>query len=108
LFGRRLDRADGGVGAGLNASARAEHGSIFPRRRADDGYSPYVKRIDAQNIGLVSAVIADTPKAWCAALPDGGEAWLAKSVVENHGEDPGGRAILILPRWLAAKIGLSV
>ncbi|MFZ0602080.1 MAG: hypothetical protein WAN05_12100 [Roseiarcus sp.] len=72
----------------------------------DDG-SPYVKQIDADHIGLVAGVIAETPKAWCAQLPNGLEAWLAKSVVENYGEDASGRAILVVPKWLAKRIGIA-
>jgi hypothetical protein len=70
----------------------------------DDG--PYVMRIGPDHIGLVSEILAETDKAWCAQLPSGDEMWLAKSVVDNHGEDPQGRAIFILPRWLARKGGL--
>jgi hypothetical protein len=55
---------------------------------ADDGHGPYVKRIDADQIGLVAAILAETDKAWCIQLPNGNEAWLAKSVCENHGERP--------------------
>jgi hypothetical protein len=55
---------------------------------------------------MPSEILAETDKAWCAQLPSGDEMWLAKSVVDNHGEDPQGRAIFILPRWLARKDGL--
>jgi hypothetical protein len=51
----------------------------------DDG-GPYIKRIGADHIGLVSWIVAETPEAWCAQTPEGNEAWLAKSVVEHHGE----------------------
>jgi hypothetical protein len=71
----------------------------------DDG-GPYTKRIGPDHIGLVSEIIAETDKAWCAQLPSGDEMWLAKSVVENHGGDAQGRAIFVLPRWLAKKGGL--
>jgi hypothetical protein len=68
---------------------------------------PYVQRVDFEHVGLVSEIIAETPKAWCAITPNGDEAWFAKSVVENHGEDHCGRTILIVPRWRAKKIGLA-
>jgi hypothetical protein len=70
---------------------------------ADDDTGPYVKRIGVDIVGLVSEILAETDKAWLALLPSGDEMWLAKSVVDNHGEDPQGRAIFILPRWLARK-----
>jgi hypothetical protein len=71
----------------------------------DDG-GPYVRRIDADHVGLVSGILAETDKAWCARVPSGDEMWLAKSVVENHGGDPQGRAIFVIPKWLARKGGL--
>jgi hypothetical protein len=73
----------------------------------DDG-GPYVRRIDVDHLGLVAEVIAETEKAWLVETPTGSEAWLAKSQCQHHGEDPRGRAILIVPRWLAFKIGLRV
>ena len=72
----------------------------------DDG-GPYVKRISGDMVGLVSGILNETDKAWLVEKPDGSEAWLAKSVVTNHGEDPQGRAILVLPKWLCRKIGLA-
>jgi hypothetical protein len=36
-------------------------------------------------------------------LPNGDEMWLAKSVVENHGDDRQGRAIFVIPKWLAKR-----
>ena len=72
----------------------------------EDGDGPYTKRIDADHVGLVAAIEAETDKAWLVVTPSDDEMWLAKSVVDNHGEDPQGRAIFILPRWLARKGGL--
>jgi hypothetical protein len=72
----------------------------------DDG-GPYVKRIGPDHIGLVSEILAETDLAWLVEKPDGSEAWLAKSVVQNHGGDPQGRAILVLPKWLCRKIRLA-
>jgi hypothetical protein len=67
---------------------------------------PYTKRIGVDHVGLVSMILGETDKAWLARTPDGGEAWFAKSVVENHGEDPQGRAILVIPRWPARRTQL--
>jgi hypothetical protein len=67
---------------------------------------PYTKRIGVDHVGLVSMILGETDKAWPAGTPDGGEAWFAKSVVENHGEDPRGRAILVIPRWPARRTQL--
>jgi hypothetical protein len=44
---------------------------------------PYTKPIGPDHVGLVSEILAETPKAWCAQKPDGDEAWLAKSVTEK-------------------------
>ena len=38
----------------------------------DDG--PYVKLIDADHVGLVSMLLAETDKAWLVEKPDGSEA----------------------------------
>jgi hypothetical protein len=73
---------------------------------ADDG-GPYVRRIDVDHVGLVGAILGETDKAWLVEKPDGSEAWLAKSVVQNQRGDPQGRAILVLPKWLCRKIGLA-
>jgi hypothetical protein len=70
----------------------------------DDG--PYAQRL-GQHVGLVSEILGETDKAWLVLTPSRDEAWLAESVVENHGEDRRGRAILVLPKWLARKIGLA-
>jgi hypothetical protein len=64
------------------------------------------KRINSAAYGLRSEILAETDKAWLARTPNGAEAWLPKSQVELHGSDPSGRAILILPLWLARKRGL--
>jgi hypothetical protein len=71
----------------------------------DDG--PYVRRIDSESVGLVSEIIAETTKAWRVELPGGTAIWLAKSVVDHHGEDPQGRSIFTVPCWLARKGGIS-
>jgi hypothetical protein len=73
----------------------------------DDG-GPYVKRLGGATIGLVGEVLAETDMAWLVETPDAEPAWLPKSRVENHGEDPFGRAILILPLWLGRRLGLRV
>jgi hypothetical protein len=72
----------------------------------DDG-GPYTKRIGPDYIGLISTILGETDKAWLVEKPDGSEAWLAKSVVQNHGGDPQGRAILVIPVWLCRKIRLA-
>jgi hypothetical protein len=44
----------------------------------DDG--PYVKLIDADHVGLVSMLLAETDKAWLVEKPDGSEAgWRSRS-----------------------------
>jgi hypothetical protein len=63
------------------------------------------KRINFNCFGLRTEVLAETEKAWCVRLPAGGETWLPKSQVENHGGDPQGRAIFVIPNWLARKKG---
>jgi hypothetical protein len=65
-----------------------------------------VQRINADHVGLVAKVIHETEKAWLITTPAGKEAWLAKSPCQYHGDDGRGRAILIVPNWLAGKIGL--
>jgi hypothetical protein len=72
----------------------------------DDG-GPNAKRIDFEHVGLVTEIIHATDKAWLVETPSGGEAWLAKSQCEHHGEDHRGRAILVMPRWLARKVGVT-
>ena len=37
--------------------------------------------------------------------PAGGETWLPRSQIERHGEDPQGRAIFVIPVWLARRKG---
>jgi hypothetical protein len=61
------------------------------------------KRIDRNFYGLVSEIIRETDLAWLVRMPGGGECWLPKSQTEHRGEDPIGRAILIVPTWLARK-----
>jgi SH3-like domain-containing protein len=63
------------------------------------------KRINFNVYGLRTEVLAETEKAWRMRTPAGGETWLPKSQVEHHGEDAVGRAILVLPMWLARKKG---
>jgi hypothetical protein len=72
----------------------------------DDG-GPYAKRIDAQHVGLVGVVVAETDKAWRVETPNAAPAWLPKSQCANHGEDWCGRAVLVVPNWLAAKIKIG-
>ena len=64
------------------------------------------KRINAENYGLRSEILHETDKAFLVRTPGRKQAWLAKSQVEHHGEDAIGRAILIVPMWLARKAGL--
>jgi hypothetical protein len=63
--------------------------------------------INANFFGLRTQILGETPKAWLARTPARGEVWLAKSQVEHHGEDAAGRAILIIPTWLARKTKLA-
>ena len=74
--------------------------------QADDGDTPIVRRIDYGHYGLISFIVTESVKAWCVETPDG-QAGLAKSVTEHHGEDPHGRAVVTLPKWLAERIGLA-
>ena len=63
------------------------------------------KRINSGAFGLRAEVLGETGKAWLARTPAGGEAWLPRSQVEHHGEDAVGRAIFVIPAWLARKKG---
>jgi hypothetical protein len=63
------------------------------------------KRINLSAYGLRTEVLAETGKAWLARSPAGGETWLPRSQVEHHGAGAVGRAIFILPAWLAKKKG---
>jgi hypothetical protein len=66
-----------------------------------------VRRINADYVGLIARILHETEKAWLIATPAGKEAWLAKSPCQYHGDNGRGRAILIVPNWLAGKIGLT-
>lgn len=68
---------------------------------------PFVKSLGDGDVGLASAILSETPKAWLVEKPDGGQAWLAKSVVTNNGKDRRGRAYFSVPAWLAKKIQLA-
>ncbi len=72
----------------------------------DEG-GPYVRRIDADHVGLVSEIKYSTEKAWLVETPNGGETWLPKSQCQEHGEDALGRAILVVPKWLARRAGIA-
>jgi hypothetical protein len=64
------------------------------------------RKINHAAYGLRSEIRRETEKAWLVASPVGGpEIWLPKSQVEFHGEDPIGRAIFIVPMWLARTKG---
>jgi len=71
----------------------------------DDG-GFYARRIDAEHVGVLAEVIHETDKAWKIEDANGNGIWLATKPCEYHGEDPSGRAILVVPRWLADRIGL--
>jgi hypothetical protein len=99
--------------ADLIAQTAAPEASAQTRSRkrqdvepVDDG-GPYIKLLAGDMVGLVTEVVHETPRAWLVDLPSGAEAWLAKSQCSHHGEDQSGRAILILPHWLARKIGAT-
>ena len=64
------------------------------------------RRINAESYGLRSEIIAEIDKAWLVRTPAYKHAWLPKSQVDHRGEDAVGRAILIVPVWLARKAGL--
>jgi hypothetical protein len=75
----------------------------------DDGLSAIGRRIDADHYGLRSFIKRQTDKAWLVERPPGGRVpvsvpmWLAKSACQHHGEDATGRAIIVIPTWLARK-----
>jgi hypothetical protein len=92
----------------VSAPPTAAEPDTAPAWREVEEDGAYTRRIDAQRIGLVADVVSETPKAWRVELPNGELAWLAKSQCEHHGEDPKGRAILIVPRWLDFQIGLRL
>jgi hypothetical protein len=64
------------------------------------------RRINAESYGLRSEIIATTEKAVLIRTRANTKVWLPKSQIERHGEDAVGRAILIVPVWLARKAGL--
>ena len=68
----------------------------------DDG--PYTKRIDADHIGLVGVLVAETPKAWCVETTNGADAWLPKSQVV---EPTGGRRSAVPNQCLVAAFALA-
>jgi hypothetical protein len=64
------------------------------------------QRIDHRSYGLRSEIKHETDKAYLVRSPVGGpDVWLPKSQIDYRGEDAVGRAILILPTWLARKHG---
>jgi hypothetical protein len=71
----------------------------------DDG-GFVARRIDAGRVGVLAEVIRETDKAWLIEDAHGNDVWLAKKPCEHHGEDPRGRAILIVPKWLAKRVGV--
>jgi hypothetical protein len=78
------------------------------RRVSDNPFAGEGRRIDRDHYGLQAHISAETDKAWLVEGPDGESVWLPKSQCEHHGEDPDGRAILIVPMWLARKKGFPV
>ena len=70
---------------------------------ADGGIAAVGRRIDRDHYGLRAFVAAETEKAWLVDGPGGEQTWLPKSQCEHHGEDAAGRAILIVPMWLARR-----
>ena len=73
----------------------------------DDRAKPFTKSLGDGDVGLASAILSETPKAWLVAKPDGTKAWLAKSQVLHRGEDRRGRAYFSIPAWLAKRIKLA-
>jgi hypothetical protein len=65
------------------------------------------RRINSTIYGPQAAIRYETDKAWLVASPVGGpDVWLPKSQTEYHGDDLLGRAIFVLPNWLARRKGL--
>jgi hypothetical protein len=93
--------------ADLIAEALAPPAAETPAPDPSDSIDVAIgRRIDGDTYGLQAEVHYETDRAWLIASPTGGpEVWLPKSRVERHGEDPVGRAIFILPIWLARKKG---
>jgi hypothetical protein len=54
---------------------------------------------------VLTEIIDETDKTWLVETPAGGEAWLAKSQCQNHGEDHRGRAILMCRNGSPARSG---
>jgi hypothetical protein len=75
----------------------------------DDGLSAIGRRIDEDHYGLRSFIKRQTDKAWLVERPPGGRVpasapmWLAKSPCQHHCKDATGRAIIVIPTWLARK-----
>ena len=67
------------------------------------------RRVNRETYGLQSFIFRETTKAWLVETPDGADqVWLPKSECEHHGEDSVGRAILVVPMWLARKKGFPL
>jgi hypothetical protein len=68
------------------------------------------RRINHEIYGLQSVIFHQTAKAWLVSSPDDDDerVWLPKSECEHHGQDAEGRAIFIVPMWLARKKGFPL
>jgi hypothetical protein len=94
------------VAEGLAPSTTAPAPPTFTDVDSNNPFAGIGKRIDRDHYGLCAFITHETEKAWLVQGPDSDEeVWLPKSQCEHHGEDPGGRAILIVPMWLARKKG---
>jgi hypothetical protein len=74
----------------------------------DDITTAIGKRINSETYGLRSEVLHETDRACrvrapATPWPIESETWLPKSQVRHHGEDAAGRAIFVVPIWLARK-----
>jgi hypothetical protein len=78
------------------------------KAESDNPFAGVGKRINRDHYGLCAFITHETDKAWLVQSPDGEDVWLPKSQCEHHGEDPDGRAILIVPAWLARKKGFPL
>jgi hypothetical protein len=87
------------------SSSRPASAPAFSDVDDGDPKTTIASSINSDFFGLRGEILAETERAWLARAPGGGKTWLPKSQVRHHGGDAAGRAILILPMWLARKKG---
>jgi hypothetical protein len=93
--------------AAATPTQRAELAPAFHDIVVDDEIGVSIgRRINAESYGLRSEIIATTETAVLIRTRANTKVWLPKWQIKRHGEDAVGRAILMVPVWLARKAGL--